>query len=137
MPVNPKQYIDKLIKALEIHKRYYNISTRRFYSEKTGRYCTKYVLEDCQDKGFRLEVYNKIEILKYLVREFSMVTGQAVPEACLEPLDDKEPEPESNEKKETRGRPKKRTGLDVLNNFKAYGGKVSRPYVPKKKKKKK
>ena len=116
MPVKPKVYIDRLIKALEEHGRYYTISNRRFHSEYTGRYCTKYRLEDMQT-GVKIDVYNKLEILKYLVREFSEVTGREVPAACLEPLDTSEPKP-----KETRGRPRKRTGVSVLKNFEINGG---------------
>jgi hypothetical protein len=51
------------------------------------------------------------------VREFSEVTGREVPAACLEPLDTSEPKP-----KETRGRPRKRTGVSVLKNFEINGG---------------
>ena len=113
MPVNPKVYIDRLVKALEEHGRYYTISNRRFHSEYTGRYCMKYRLEDMQT-GVKIDVYSKNirEILKYLVREFCEVTGREVPAEYLEPLDTSEPKP-----KETRGRPKKRRGTDVLLNF--------------------
>lgn len=91
MPVNPKKYIDKLIQGLETKGRYYNYSMKRFYSERVGRYVTKYTLEDMQDKRRKMEVYNKLEILKFLVREWSDVTGAPVPEACLEALDEAEP----------------------------------------------
>lgn len=123
MPVNPKVYIDRLIKALAEHERYYNVSSSRYYSERMGRYCMKYRLEDKQT-GFKIDVFNKIEILKYLVREFSEVTGREVPEACLQPLDDKEPEPP---KKNLGGRPRKKRGVYILENYK-------QKVTPKKKK---
>ena len=89
MPVNPKKYIDKLMRGLETHGKYYNYSMKRFYSTNVDRYVMKYILEDVDNKARRIEVYNKLEILKFLVREYSEVTGQPVPEACLEALDDK------------------------------------------------
>ena len=92
MPVNPKKYIDKLMKALETKGRYYNYSMKRFYSKNVDRYVMKYILEDMQNKKRRLEVYNKLEILKFLVREWSEVSGQPVPEACLEPFKEEEEE---------------------------------------------
>ena len=88
MAINPKKYIDKLMKALEAHGKYYNYSQKRFYSKNVDRYVMKYILEDASDKKRRMEVYNKLEVLKFLVREFSEVTGQPVPEACLEALDE-------------------------------------------------
>ena len=103
MPVNPKKYIDKLIQGLETKGRYYNYSMKRFYSERVGRYVTKYTLEDMQDKRRRMEVYNKLEILKFLVREWSDVTGTPVPEACLEALDE--------------GEPNSSVGIKMLHNF--------------------
>ena len=103
MPVNPKKYIDKLIQGLETKGRYYNYSMKRFYSERVGRYVTKYTLEDMQDRRRKMEVYNKLEILKFLVREWSDVTGTPVPEACLEALDE--------------GKPNSEVGIKMLHNF--------------------
>lgn len=128
MPVNPKVYIDRLTKALEEHGRYYNVSSSRYYSERMGRYCMKYRLEDKQ-KNVKIDVFNKIEILKYLVREFSEVTGREVPEACLQPLDDKEPEPP---KKNLGGRPRKKRGVYILENFKSRAPKKKSGRPPKK-----
>lgn len=88
MAINPKKYIDKLMKALETHGKYYNYSQKRFYSKNVDRYVMKYILEDASDKKRRIEVYNKLEILKFLVRELSEVSGQPVPESCLEALDE-------------------------------------------------
>ena len=88
MAINPKKYIDKLMKALEVHGKYYNYSQKRFYSKNVDRYVMKYILEDASDKSRRIEVFNKLEILKFLVREFSEVTGEPVPEACLDAIDE-------------------------------------------------
>ena len=74
MPVNPKKYIDKLMKALEVQGRYYNYIQKRFYSKNVDRYVMKYILEDVQDKKRRLEVYNKLEILKFLVTAKFIIT---------------------------------------------------------------
>lgn len=104
-----KKYIDQLMKGLEQYGKYYNISNKRFYSERMGRYCMKYILEDVQDRSFRIETYNKTEILKYLVREWCEVTGSPVPEACLEELE---------ENKKTK----------VLDSFKKYRPKFENGY---------
>lgn len=88
MAINPKRYIDKLTQGLEQYGKYYNVSTKRFYSNKVNRYVTKYTIEDKDDKSTRIEVYNKLEVLKYLVREWCKVTGKEVPEACIEKLED-------------------------------------------------
>lgn len=82
-----KKYIDQLIKGLEQHGKYYNISSRRFYNSREGHYSMSYTLEDLQDRSVKMRVNNKSEILKYLVREWCRETGQPVPEACLEVLD--------------------------------------------------
>lgn len=111
MPVNPKKYIDKLMKALEIQGRYYNYSQKRFYSKNTDRYCMKYILEDCQTKT-KFEVYNKLEILKYLVREFSEATGRGVPEEVASMLD------ENNITAIDGGAKQNGLGVPYLNNFK-------------------
>lgn len=139
MPVNPKRYIDKLLQGLEGYGKYYNISSKRFFSKNTGRYCMKYILENVQTKE-KLEVYNKIEILKYLVREYSRETGQPVPEACLAPLEDEDNklssaevrdslEEELEAKRKTTakegGSSLKTSGVSVLENFKLRGrGKI-------------
>lgn len=88
MPVNPKKYIDKLIQALEGEGKYYNYYYKRFYSNKVERYVTKYIIESKDDKNTKIEVYNKIEILKYLVREWRKVKGEPVDEEYTEPFDD-------------------------------------------------
>ena len=88
MPVNPKKYIDQLIKALEREGMFYDYSFKRFFSTKTSRYCTKYTIISKQDKTRKLETYNKIEILKYLVREFKEYKGEPVPEEFLVPFDE-------------------------------------------------
>ena len=112
MPVNPKKYIDKLMKGLEAHGKYYNYSMKRFYSKNVDRYVMKYILEDVNNKSRRLEVYNKLEILKFLVREYSEATGQPVPEACLEAMD------ENNITAIDGGAKQNGLGVPVLNNFK-------------------
>lgn len=133
MPVNPKRYIDKLLQGLEGYGKYYNISSKRFFSKNTGRYCMKYILENVQTKE-KLEVYNKIEILKYLVREYSRETGQPVPEACLAPLEDEDNKLSSAEVRDSLeeeatakegGSSLKTSGVSVLENFKLRGrGKI-------------
>lgn len=133
MPVNPKRYIDKLVQGLEGYGKYYNISSKRFFSQNTGRYCMKYILENVQTKE-KLEVYNKIEILKYLVREYSRETGQPVPEACLAPLEDEDNKLSSAEVRDSLeeettakegGSSLKTSGVSVLENFKLRGrGKI-------------
>ena len=133
MPVNPKRYIDKLVQGLEGYGKYYNISSKRFFSQNTGRYCMKYILENVQTKE-KLEVYNKIEILKYLVREYSRETGQPVPEACLAPLEDEDNKLSSAEVRDSLeeeatakdgGSELKKSGVSVLENFKLRGrGKI-------------
>lgn len=112
MPVNPKKYIDKLMKALEVNGKYYNYSMKRFYSKNTDRYCMKYILEDVEDKSRRIEVYNKLEILKFLVREFAEVTGREVPEEVLEAMD------ETNSTSIDGGAKLNGLGVPTLDNFK-------------------
>lgn len=80
-----KKYIDMLIQGLEKKGKYYNIINKRFYSDRVGRYCMKYILEDLNGESKKkIEVYNKVEILKYLVREWSRETGTPVPASCVE-----------------------------------------------------
>ena len=83
MPVNPKKYIDNLIKALDKEGKHYNYASKRFYSTNVGRYVTKYTIQDVDDKENKIEVYNKIEILKYLAREYAIVTGKEIPPNLL------------------------------------------------------
>lgn len=87
MALNPKKYIDKLIQALEKEGIFYVYTHKRFYSERTGRYCTKYIIYENGDKNSQIEVYNKLEILKYLVREYYKVTGKEIPIELQEAFD--------------------------------------------------
>lgn len=107
MPVNVKKYIDKLIQALEVRGKHYNLSSKRFFSSNVNRYVTKYTLESVEDKSVKMEVYNKLEILKFLVREYSKEVGQEIPEGCREVMEGDPP-------------PKKRrkTAFRVFDNFK-------------------
>ena len=114
MAINPKVYIDKLIQGLETKGRYYNYSMKRFYSDKVGRYVTKYTLEDAKDRSRKMEVYNKLEILKFLVREWSRETGQALPDEYTKPLDD------------DGGSSKNKLGVTALDNFKRTSPKSPR-----------
>lgn len=88
MALNPKKYIDKLIQALELEGKYYTYTYKRFYSNNVNRYVTKYMLVDKDDKSKTLEVYNKMEILKFLVREYYGVTGRPIPAELSAPLDE-------------------------------------------------
>lgn len=76
------KYLNKLVQALEHEGLYYNITTKRFFSKNVKRYVTKYTLQDCSNPERCIEVYNKLEILKALVREFSVATGKDIPEGC-------------------------------------------------------
>ena len=88
MAINPKKLIDKLILGLEQEGLYYIYTSKRFYSSKTQRYCTKYIIQDVNDKDNKLEVYNKLEIMKYLAREYKRIKGEPIPEALAESFEE-------------------------------------------------
>jgi len=76
------KYLNKLVQALEVEGKHYNITTKRFFSKNVKRYVTKYTLQDNERPERSIEVYNKLEILKALVREYSVTTGREIPEGC-------------------------------------------------------
>lgn len=90
MAINTKKYIDNLTKALEKEGKYYTVTTKRFKSERTGRYCTKYSIRDSENKGIYREAYNKLDLLKFLASEYYKVTGKSVPPSLIVGLGEKE-----------------------------------------------
>jgi hypothetical protein len=88
MAINPKKLIDKLILGLEQQGLFYVYTSKRFYSSKTQRYCTKYIIQKVDDKDSKIEVYNKLEIMKYLAREYKRVKGEPIPEELAKSIDE-------------------------------------------------
>lgn len=92
------KYINKLVQALDVEGKHYNVWTKRYYSSRLKRYITKYTVQDAEDERRTVDVYNKVEVLKLLVREFSEATGREVPESCKLVLEAK-PVKEKKERK--------------------------------------
>lgn len=88
MAINPKKLIDKLILGLEQQGEYYVYTSKKFYSSKTQRYCTKYIIQKVDDKDNKIEVYNKLEIMKYLAREYKRINGEPIPKELAESFDE-------------------------------------------------
>jgi hypothetical protein len=120
MPSNPNKYINQLVQGLEQHGKYYNILSKRFHSSNVDRYVTKYVIEEVGNKENKIEVYNKLELLKYLVREWCKVTESEVPESCVEVLEGDVPRShhKGGRKGEYRGPRKKSAIEDTFDKFK-------------------
>lgn len=84
--MNINQNINKLLFALKQKGELYKINSFQFYSEKAGKYCTKYQIlkrtfEEVYNAGtgeFELkekyeqdyDCYNKIDLLKYFMKEY-------------------------------------------------------------------
>lgn len=83
--MNIQNTINKLLIVLGNKGEFYKINSFLFYSEKTNKYCKKYQIlkkeivkvfnedteefENIEKYKTKKECYNKIDILKYLVKE--------------------------------------------------------------------
>jgi hypothetical protein len=45
-------------------------------------------INNVNDKENKLEVYNKLEIMKYLAREYKRIKGEPIPEALAEKFEE-------------------------------------------------
>ena len=84
--MNIQKNINKLLYALSKKNKLYKINSFKFYSDKNNKYCTKYQvlkkeilkilnefheIEYIEKYNNDYECYNKVDILKYLVNEYT------------------------------------------------------------------
>lgn len=91
--MNINQNINKLLFALKQKGELYKINSFQFYSERAGKYCTKYQIlkrtfEEVYNVGtveFELkekyeqdyDCYGKVELMKYLIDEYKRIGSEA------------------------------------------------------------
>ncbi len=84
--MNINQNINKLLYVLKQKGQFYKINSFQFYSEKNDKYSTKYqILKKEQEKVYNIEkdkiemqerykqkeeCYSKIDVMKYLMKEY-------------------------------------------------------------------
>ena len=67
--------INKLIKALHYKcGRIYKINTMQYFSKKSLKIVTKYTVFQYHPKSDGEDFYSKIDLLKYLVKEYKWLT---------------------------------------------------------------
>lgn len=84
--MNIQNNINKLLYALSQKEKIYKINSFKFYSDKNNKYCTKYQIlkkeileilnefdeiEYIEKYNNDYECYSKVDILKYLVNEYT------------------------------------------------------------------
>lgn len=71
--MNITQKINKILFALSQKNKIYKINTNKFYSEKSKKYCTKYIIKKKIIDKYEIdyEGYSKLSVLLYLVNELN------------------------------------------------------------------
>lgn len=72
---NIQNQIDKLLLAFMIKGITYKINTKQFYSEKSKRFVTKYILWEYDERKDGEVFYSKIKLLLFLAERYKEVGG--------------------------------------------------------------